>query len=161
MCKTYLKITVNNLGRMQVVQSRDDFCSVEARAVLREHPFSRQMKKQLPQGQIKNTNTYRFSVQLLPLIIAKGHVGCWQKQKPIMKVKNRYCVQLSTNVGNDNRTTDENEKRNRNNRWPNCSYLTTVYILHHKTETILCLERPLEGLEDIKKKKSVFKTHKN
>lgn len=47
----YLEIPVHNLGGVQVVQSGDYFGTVEARAVLREHPLSRQMEKQLQDKQ--------------------------------------------------------------------------------------------------------------
>lgn len=43
----YLEVPVHNLGWMQVVESRNNLCAVEARALLWEHPFSGQMEKQL------------------------------------------------------------------------------------------------------------------
>lgn len=57
----YLEISVHNLGRVQVVEGGNDLGAVEARAVLGEHPFSRQMEKQLQgkqQGQ--DCNNYWF-----------------------------------------------------------------------------------------------------
>lgn len=57
----YLEIPIHYLGGVQVVQGRDDLCTVETRAVLWEHPFSRQMEKQLQdkqQGQ--DCNNYWF-----------------------------------------------------------------------------------------------------
>lgn len=43
----YLEVPIHNLGRVQVVQRRDDLGAVEARALLGEHPLSGQMEKQL------------------------------------------------------------------------------------------------------------------
>lgn len=68
----HLQVTVDNFSWMQVVESRDNFSTVEASALLWKHSFSWQMEKQLEEKRFQSKAKIQDFRRLVLCVIEFG-----------------------------------------------------------------------------------------